>query len=115
MAAIRYAWMFRMAAVAHLVLGSGAIWRFGFTDYDARHRLWGVAGGLVAVVVGALLFGRMRVAIAISALGAAFVALAAVIAVPALHGPVILLFAGVALLAGCYAVLAARVLLGRTD
>jgi hypothetical protein len=49
--------MFRTAAVVYLLLGASMAWRFGFTDYDPPHRLWGVVIGLLALVVGVFLFG----------------------------------------------------------
>jgi peptidoglycan/LPS O-acetylase OafA/YrhL len=113
MTAVRFRWMFRAAAVVYLVLGCSATWRFGLTDYDPAHRFWGVGLGVLAVGVGVFLLRCARFAIALSALGAAVVAIAAAMAAPAMQGPVILAFALLALIAGAYAALAGRVLLGR--
>jgi hypothetical protein len=103
--------MFRTAAVVYLLLGASAIWRFGFTPYDPAHRPWGVGVGLLAAIVGVFLLRRARWAIALSAIGAAIVAMAAAVAAPEMHGPVILAFAGVAIMFGLYSALAGRVLL----
>lgn len=105
--------MFRTAAVLYLLLGASVTWRFGLTAYDPAHRAWGVAAGLLALVVGAFLMRRARWAIGLSAIGAAFIAMAAAVAAPAMHGPVILAFAAVAILFGVYAAIAGRVLLER--
>ena len=112
-AAVRYPWMFRTAAVVYLLLGASMTWRFGFTAYDPAHRPWGMGAGLLALVVGAFLFRRARWAIGFSAIGAAIIAMAAAMAAPILHGPVILAFAAVAILFGLYAALAGRALLER--
>ena len=115
MAAVRYTWMFRAAAVVYLFFGLSGIWRFGLTGYDPGHRLWGVAVGALAVIIGACLFRPARFAIALSAIGAAVVAIAAAVAAPIMQGPVILAFAGVAIVFALYATLAARVLLERAN
>ena len=93
--------MFRAAAVVYLLFGLSAIWRFGMTDYDPAHRLLGVGLGLLAVVVGVFLFRRAKFAIALSAIGAAVVAISAALAAPVMHGPVILAFGLLALLCVC--------------
>jgi len=103
--------MFRTAAVVYLLLGASMAWRFGFTGYDPAHRPWGVGIGLLAMVVGVFLLRRARWAIGLSAIGAAVVAISAAVAVPVVHGPVILAFAAVAIAFGVYAALAGRVLL----
>jgi hypothetical protein len=103
--------MFRTAAVVYLLLGASMAWRFGLTPYDPAHRPWGVGVGLAAVVVGVFLFRRARWAIALSALAAALVAMAAAVAAPGMRGPVILAFAGVAVVFGLYAAMAGRILL----
>jgi hypothetical protein len=108
MAVVRYFWMFRTAAVVYLLFGAAAIWRYGLTDYDPAHRFEGIGCGLLGMMIGAFLFRRARLAVVLSAISAGMVAIAAVIAVPILHGPVILAFAMIALLFGGYAVLAAR-------
>jgi len=112
-AVVRYPWMFRAAAVVYLLLGASVAWRFGFTDHDPPHRLWGVVIGLLALVVGVFLFGRARWAVGLSAIGAAIIAMAAAVAAPVMHGPVILAFALVAILFGVYAAMAGRTLLER--
>ncbi len=113
MAAVRYPWMFRAAAVVYLFFGLSGIWRFGLTDYDPRHRLLGVTLGALAVIVGAFLFRRAKFAIALSAIGAAVIAIAAAFAAPVMRGPVILVFGLLALLCALYAALATRVLFAR--
>ena len=110
MAAVRYSWMFRAAAFVYVLFGLSATWRFGMTDYDPSHRLPGVGLGVLAVVVGVFLFRRAKFAIALSAIGAAVVAVAGAFAAPVMRGPVILAIGLLALLCGLYAVLAARVL-----
>jgi hypothetical protein len=106
--------MFRTAAVVYLLLGASMSWRFALTDFDPAHRPWGVATGLLALLVGIFLFARRRWAVGLSAIGAAIVAMAAAVAAPMMHGPVILGFAGLAIVFGVYAVMAGRVLLEKT-
>jgi hypothetical protein len=113
MATVRHAWMFRTAAVVHLLLGLSAVWRYGFTSHDPGHRLWGIALGVLALVVGVYLFKPARFAMGISAVGAAVLAVAAAVAAPIMHGPVILAFGLFALVVGAYAALAARELMER--
>ena len=112
MAAVRYVWMFRAAAIVHLLFGASSVWRYGFTDYDAPHKLWGLGFGAFAAVVGIFLFRPARFAIALSAIGAALLAIAAAVAAPVMQGPGILAFGLFALLLGVYAALAGRALLG---
>ena len=112
-AVARYPWMFRTAAVVYLLLGASMAWRFGFTDYDPSHRAWGVGMGVFLLMVGVFLFGRRRWAVGLSAIGAAIIAMAAAVAAPEMHGPVILAFALVAILFGVYAAMAGRSLLER--
>lgn len=112
-AVVRYPWMFRTAAVIYLLLGASMAWRFGFTGYDPAHRPWGVGVGVLVLVVGVFLFGRARWAVGLSAVGAAVIAVAAAVAAPVMHGPVILAFALVAILFGVYAAMAGRTLLER--
>lgn len=112
-AIVRYPWMFRTAAVVYLLLGASMAWRFGLTDYDPPHRLWGVGTGVLMLAVGVFLFSRRRWAIGLSAIGAAIVAMAAAVAAPVMHGPVILACALVAIVFGVYAAMAGRVLLER--
>lgn len=109
----RYPWMFRAAAVVYLLLGLSMAWRYGLTGYDAPHRPWGLGIGLLLLLVGVFLFRRRRWAVGMSAVGAAVVAIAAAVAAPVMHGPVILAFALVAILFGLYAAMAGRVLLQR--
>ena len=112
-AVVRYRGMFRAAAVVYLLLGASMAWRFGFTDYDPRHRPWGLGVGLLALVVGIFLFRRARLAVGLSAIGAVIVAMAAAVAAPTMRGPVILAFVGIAVVFGLYAALAGRALLER--
>jgi peptidoglycan/LPS O-acetylase OafA/YrhL len=111
MAAVRYRWMFRTAAVVYLLFGAAAVWRYGLTGYNPTYRIEGIGCGLASTVVGTFLFRRTKFAIVLSAISAAALALIAVMAVPALHGPPILAFAAIALVGGSYAVLAARALI----
>ena len=67
----------------------------------------GILLGGLAVLVGIYLFRGARLAIGLSALGAAFVAIAAAVAAPAMRGPVILALGVFALAVGGYAALAA--------
>ena len=110
MAAVRYMWMFRSAAVLFVALGASLLWRFAFTDYQAQYRPFGLAAGVVALTIGAFLFRRARAAIVASAVLAGFLCLCATVAAPNGRGPVILFLAGLAIVCGTYAVLAARVL-----
>jgi peptidoglycan/LPS O-acetylase OafA/YrhL len=112
-AVVRYPWMFRTAAVVYLLLGASMAWRFGFTDYDPPHRPWGLGVGVLVMVVGAFLFKGARWAVGLSAIGAAIIAMAAAVAAPVMHGPVILAFALLAILYGVYAAMAGRTLLAR--
>jgi peptidoglycan/LPS O-acetylase OafA/YrhL len=113
MPAVRYVWMFRTAGVVFLMFGLSSLWRYGLTDYDPPHRLWGLGLGLCATIVGAFLFKPARLAIGLSAITAALLAIAAAVAAPSLKGPVILAFGAFALAAGAYAALATRALLGK--
>lgn len=110
MAAVRYTWMFRTAAVVYLFFGLSGIWRYGLTDFDPQQRPLGVGLGVLAVIVGIFLFRRAKFAIALSALGAACFAILSAFAAPVMRGPVILAIGLLALLCGLYAALAARVL-----
>ena len=113
MAAVRYTWMFRAAAVVYLLFGGFAIWRYGLTGYDPAHRVWGVGFGVFAALIGIFLFRGAKLAITLSTIGAAVIAICATVGVPMVNGPAILLFALVAIVTGVYAVMAARVLLPR--
>jgi peptidoglycan/LPS O-acetylase OafA/YrhL len=112
-AVFRYPWMFRTAAVVYLLLGASMAWRYGLTDYDPAHRAWGVGIGGLVLVVGIFLFARRRWAVGLSAIGAAIIAMAAAVAAPVMHGPVILACALIAILFGVYAAMAGRALLER--
>jgi len=105
--------MFRAAAVVYLLFGLAGIWRFGLTDHDPPHRVMGVGLGLLAVVIGGFVFRHAKWAIALSAIGAAVIAVAAAVAIPVLPGPVILAFIAIAVVFGLYAALAARALFDR--
>src|SRR5689334_19218448 len=109
-AAVRYIGMFRTAAVVYIALGICFLWSYGLTDRFAAYRLYGLAGGLLMIGVGVFLFMRARLAIGLSALGTGALCLLATLAVPSVHGPVILLFASLAILAGIYTALSLRVL-----
>ena len=113
--AVRYTWMFRTAAAVFLFFGGVWLWRFGFTDYHVEQRPYGLASGLIALVVGVLLARRARVAIGISAIAAAVVGISAAVFAPNSHGPAILFLAGLAIVCCIYAVLAARALTERKE
>jgi hypothetical protein len=112
-AAVRYTWMFRTAAVPFVLLGASLLWRFGFTDYQPQYRPYGLAIAIAALAIGTFLFRQSRIAIGASAAVSLFICLCATIAAPSARGPVILLFASLAILSGAYAALAARVLFER--
>ena|SRR5687768_15442921 len=113
MAAVRHTWMFRIAAIVFLFFGCAWLWRFGLTDYHPEQRIYGLFGGVLALLTGVLLLRPHRVAIGISAMAAALVSVAAAVFAPNTHGPAILLLAAIAIVCCVYAVLAARVLFGR--
>jgi hypothetical protein len=102
--------MFRAAAVVFLFFGVIWIWRFGFTDYRADLKLYGIPAGVVSLIVGVLLLRLQRVAIGISAAAAAFVGICAAVFAPNSVGPAILFLAGLALACVIYAALAIRVI-----
>src|SRR5688572_509000 len=108
MASVRYVWMFRTAAVVYLLMGLSVVWRYGFTAYDPQHRIWGIGLGALAILIGIFLFKPARLAIGLSGIGAALIAIAAAVAAPIMHGPVILALGLFALLVAGYAALAAR-------
>jgi peptidoglycan/LPS O-acetylase OafA/YrhL len=114
MAAVRYTWMFRAAALVFVFFGCVWLWRFGFTDYQPEHRPYGVAAGVIATFVGIFLWRRSRLAIGLSAAAAGLVGISAAVFAPSTHGPVILFLAGLAIFCCVYAVLATRALLGGT-
>ena len=109
MAAVRYAVMFRTAAVVYLGFGLIWLWRFGLTDYHPEQRPYGLAAGVVALMLGIMLFRLRRFAIGASAVVAAIVGLSAAVFAPSAKGPAILFLAVLALICVWYAVLAARV------
>jgi hypothetical protein len=112
-AAVRYRWMFRTAAVLFLAFGAIWIWRFGFTDYHPEHRPFGLAGGAVALIVGAFLFRLRRYAIGVSAVAAAVVGLSATVFATSVRGPGILVLALLAIGCMVYTVLAVRALVAK--
>lgn len=112
-AAVRYTWMFRTAAVVFLFFGGAWLWRFGLTDYHPEQRPYGLAAGVLALLVGLFLFGRHRWAIGASAVAAVVVGLSAAVFAPNAKGPAILLLALLALVCAAYATLATRVLMER--
>lgn len=114
-AVVRYIGMFRTAAVVYLFFGAVWIWRFAFTDYHPEQRPFGLALGVLALVVGAFLFRRSRFAIVLSAIGAGIVCLSATVFAPQAHGPGILFVAGLAIVTGLYTALAVRALSGNDD
>jgi peptidoglycan/LPS O-acetylase OafA/YrhL len=114
-AAVRYTWMFRIAAVVFLLFGASTLWRYGFTDYQPQYRIYGLSIGIVALIIGVFLFPPARAAIGASAAVAAFICICATVAAPIAQGPVILFFAGLAIVFGLYALFALRALgLGAT-
>ena len=110
MAAVRYTWMFRAAAVLFLFFGLVWLWRFGLTDYHPEQRPYGLAAGVLALLVGVYLFRRHRLAIGASAAVAAMIGISAAVFAPSSHGPAILFLAGLAILCCLYAVFAVRAL-----
>jgi uncharacterized membrane protein YjjB (DUF3815 family) len=109
MAAVRYNWMFRTAAVVFLFFGGAWLWRFGLTEYHPEQRPYGLALGALALLVGFFLFRRHRIAIGASAVAAAIVGISAAVFAPSAKGPAILFLAALAIACALYAVLAARV------
>jgi peptidoglycan/LPS O-acetylase OafA/YrhL len=109
-AAVRYTWMFRTAAVVFLFFGGVWLWRFGFTDFHVEQRPYGLAGGVVALLVGLFLFRGRRWAIGVSAIAAVIVGISAAVFAPNAKGPAILFLAALAIVCCVYAALAARVL-----
>lgn len=114
-AAVRYVWMFRTAAVVFVLLGLSWLWTFGLTDYHPEQRPFGLAFGVIALIVGVFLFRRARFAIALSAVGAGIVCLSAAAFAPQAHGPGILFLAGLAILTAVYSALSLRALFGTRD
>lgn len=112
-AAVRYIWMFRAAAVVFLLLGAAWLWTFTLTDFRPQQRPYGLAAAVAALTLAYFLFRRRRFAIGASAIAATIVCLSATVFAPNAHGPGILFLAGLAIVCGVYAVLAARVLFER--
>lgn len=112
-AAVRYTWMFRMAAVVFLLMGAAWVWTFGFTDYHPEQRPYGLAAAIAAGLLGYFLLRRRRFAIGVSAIAATIVSLSAAVFAPSATGPAILFLAALAIVCIGYAVLAARVLFER--
>jgi len=110
MAAVRYPWMFRIAAAVFLFFGGAWLWKFGFTDFQVEQRPYGLAAGVIALLVGAFLFSRRRWAIGVSAIAAVIVGLSSAVFAPNARGPAILFLAALAIICVVYATLAARVL-----
>jgi len=113
MAAVRYLWMFRTAAVVFALLGMSWLYTFAFTALHVEQRPYGLAAGVLALAIGIFLFRRQRIAIGASALAAGIVGISAAVFAPNAHGPVILFLAALALLCVTYAALSLRVLLDR--
>ena len=115
MAAVRYNWMFRTAAVVFFLFG--AFWLFDatWTQKFSGARPYLLAGGVAAIAIGVMLFRRMKTGIALSALGAAVVSICAAVAAPQMHGPGVLALGLLAIVTGLYAALAARELFSTGD
>jgi len=111
-AATRHTGLFRAAAVVYLFFGLSFLWTFAFTDRYVGQRPVGLGLGVLMIAVGIFLFRRARWAIALSALGTGVTCLSATLAVPAVHGPVILLVATLAIVSAVYTVISLRVLFG---
>lgn len=113
MAAVRYNWMFRTAAVVFCLFG--AFWLFDATwsQKFSGARPYLLAGGVTAIAIGIMLFRRMKAGIALSAIGAAAISICAAVAAPQMRGPGILALAVLAIVTGLYAALSARELFAR--
>jgi peptidoglycan/LPS O-acetylase OafA/YrhL len=109
-AAVRYTWMFRTAAVVFIGLGLAWLWTFALTDFRPEQRPYGLAAGVLALLVGIFLLRRHRGAIGVSAAAATVVGLSAAVFAPISSGPAILFLAALAIVCGLYAVFAVRVL-----
>jgi hypothetical protein len=101
--------MFRVAALIFATFGGIWLWRFGFTDFRADVRPYGLAAGIAAVAVGIFLWQLRRWAIVISAVAVGVVGISAAVFAPNSQGPAILFLAGLALACIVYAALALRV------
>lgn len=97
-----------MAAVVFLSFGLIWLWRFGLSDYQPQNKLYGLAGGALAVLLGITLLRLKRAAIGASAVAAAIVGLSAAVFAPNTKGPAILFLAALAIVCVVYAVLALR-------
>ena len=115
MSAVRYIWMFRTAAVVFILFGLFWLFDATWTRKFAGARPYLLTGGTAAIAIGVMLFRRVRLGIALSALGAAFVSIAAAVAAPQMRGPGILALGLLAIVTGLYAALAARELFGRGE
>jgi hypothetical protein len=112
MAAARYTWMFRSAAVLFILFGLFWLFDATWSQKFAAARPYLLAGGVAAIAVGVMLFRRMKAGIALSAIGAAFLSIAAAVAAPQMRGPGVLALGLIAIVTGLYAALAARELFG---
>lgn len=108
MAVVRNKWMFRTAAVFCVLFG--VFWLVDATLYDrfASLRPYLLGMGVAAIAIGVMLFRFMKVAIALTAIAAAVLSVSAAVAAPQMRGPGILVLAGLAIVTGLYAALAAR-------
>jgi|GEM_PF-5236576 hypothetical protein len=113
--AARYTWMFRTAAGVFLFFGGVWLWTFGLTDYHPGQRPFGLAAGVLSLLVGVFLLRSHKVAIGVSAAATAVVGISAAVFAPTAHGPAILFLAGLAIVCCLYAVFAVRALKGRWD
>jgi hypothetical protein len=112
-AVVRYLWMFRTAAVLCVLFG--VFWLIDATllEQFAAWRPHLLVLGVVSIAVGVTLFRRMKLAIALSALGAVVISICAAVGAPRMHGPGILALGLLSIAAGLYAVLSARALFSR--
>jgi len=108
MAAVRHTWMFRTAAIVFLAFGLIWLWRFGFTDYHPEQRPYGLAAGVLAILLSVFQWRLRRFAIGASAVGAGIIGISAAVFAPNTKGPVILFLAGLAIVCILYAVMALR-------
>jgi hypothetical protein len=111
-AAVRYTWLFRTAAVVYLLFGVLWIADATLTDRFAAGRPYLLGAGIAATIVGIFLFTRRKFAVAISGVGAAVVAISAIFFATLAKGPGVLALGLLAVGAGLYAAIAARVLFG---
>jgi peptidoglycan/LPS O-acetylase OafA/YrhL len=114
-AAVRHAWMFRTAAFVFLGFGLIWLWRFGLTDYHPEQRPYGLAAGVLALLLGISLWRLKRFAIGASAVATGIIGISAALFAPTTKGPAILFLAGLAITCILYAVLAVRELTRATD